>query len=193
VFTQCKKTSSSPGDYSPLTAGSTWTYTDNNGATYKLTATNKDTVAAGHTYRVLTNSSGPNNYLGKNGNEYYRFGSLSTIGVNNVEELYLKDNEGVNGTWKISQSFNYPGIPIPLTAELSYTIKSKGGTHTVNGKTFNNVIQVHLEIGITGFATVGNGDFYYAEGVGMIENAVTVTLSGQNITSTTTLVSYEIK
>jgi hypothetical protein len=195
LFTECQKNSDTPAqDYSPLGAGSTWTYTSSSGASNKLTATNKDTVAGSHTYRVLTNSNGPNTYLGKSGSEYYRFGSLSSLGINNVEELYLKDNQDVNATWKLDQAFNYPGIPIPLTATLNYTIKSKGGTRTVSGKTFNNVIQVRLDISITGLGSIGGGDFYYASGVGMIENTISINVVGQApIAETTLLTSYEIK
>jgi hypothetical protein len=195
LFTECNKSSDAPAeDYSPLTAGSSWAYTSSSGTSNKLTATNRDTVASGHTYRVLTNSSGPNTYLGKSGNEYYRFGSLSSLGINNVEELYLKDNLDVNGTWKLEQAFNYPGIPIPLTATLNYTIKSKGGTRTVSGKNFTNVIQVRLDISITGLGSVGGGDFYYASGVGMIENTISINIVGQPpIAETTLLTAYEIK
>jgi hypothetical protein len=195
LFTQCNKSSdASSQDYSPLTAGSSWTYTSSSGTSNKLTATNRDTVAAGHTYRVLTNSSGTNTYLGKSGNEYYRFGSFSSIGINNVEELYLKDNQDVNGTWKLDQAFNYPTIPFPLTATLNYTIKSKGGTRTVSGKTFNNVIQVRLDITVTGLGNIGGGDFYYASGVGMIENAIAINVVGQPpIAETNLLTAYEIK
>jgi hypothetical protein len=195
LFTECNKSSDTPTqDYSPLTAGSSWTYTSSSGTSNKLTATSKDTVAAGHTYRVLTNSAGGNTYLGKNGNDYYRFGSLSTVGINNVEELYLKDNQNVNDIWKLDQTFNAPGIPVPLTATLNYTIKSKGGSRTVSGKNFNNVIQVRLDISITVLGSIGGGDFYYAAGVGMIENTIAINVAGQPpINETTLLTSYEIK
>ena len=194
LFTQCKKTTDSvQPDYSPLTAGSTRTYLSS-GSTYTLTATNKDTTVNSHTYRVLTNSAGGNNYLGKSGNDYYRFGTLSGIGINNLEELYLKDNSDVNTTWKIDQSFTYPGVPIPLTATLNYTIKAKGVSHTVNGKNFDNVVQVRLDLSISGFGSVGGGDFYYAAGVGMIESDIAVNAVGVgSFNETTTLTAYQVK
>jgi hypothetical protein len=189
----CSKTSDATApDYSPLSAGSSWTYTGSAG-TFTLTATNRDTVANGKNYRVITNSNGPNYYLGKNGNDYYRFGALAALNMSGVEELYLKDNQAVNATWATTQTFNAPGIPIPLTANLNYTVKSKDGSRTVGGKTFNNVIHVRLDISVVGLGSVGGGDFYYAAGVGMIENAIAVTAPGLSLTQTQTLTAYTIK
>jgi hypothetical protein len=194
LFTNCKKSAGKTEDYSPLTEGSSWTYTSTGGVTNKLTATNKDTLALGHTYRILKSSNGTNVYLGKNGNEYYRLGYLSVIGMNDIEELYLKDNEAVNATWKLNQTFSYPGIPLPLAATFNYTIKAKGISRTVSGKNFGNVIQVRLDISIAGFNNLGGGDFYYALGVGMIENTISINVAPlPAIAETTLLTSYEIK
>jgi hypothetical protein len=194
IFTNCqKKTEIAIGsDYMPLTPGSTWTYSSS-GSSFTLAATNRDTVANGKTYRVVTNSAGSNYYFGKNGNEYYRYGALAALNLSGVEELYLKDNLDVSGTWATSQVFNAPGIPIPLTANLTHAIKSKGGSRTVSGKTFNDVIHVRLDISVTGFGSVGGGDFYYAKNIGMIENTFSVTLPGQNIAQSQLLIGYEIK
>ncbi len=104
LLSGCGKDSPVKIDYSPLTAGSTWTYENTPGTPFTLTATNRDTVALGKTYKILTNSNGPNNYRAKVGNEYYRFGAFATVGLNSVEELYLKDNVAVNATWSSSQN-----------------------------------------------------------------------------------------
>ncbi|MDQ6814118.1 MAG: hypothetical protein M3040_10290, partial [Bacteroidota bacterium] len=58
-FIQCKKDSATPAEinFSPLTAGSNWTYKYTEGtttSTFTLTATNRDTVANTKTYRVLS-------------------------------------------------------------------------------------------------------------------------------------------
>jgi hypothetical protein len=177
-----------------MTAGSTWTYENNPGAPYTLTATNRDTVAAGKTYRVLSSSSGGNTYRGKSGNDYYRFGAFSAVGLSGVEELYLKDNQPVNTTWSTSQNITVPNIPFPLTAVLAYTIKSKGETRTVSGKTYSNVVYVRLDISIGGIGSIGGGDFYYAEGVGLVESKIIITAPGQQpVNQTQVLTSYTIK
>jgi hypothetical protein len=142
----------------------------------------------------LNISTGGNSYLGKNGNDYYRFGSFSVPGLSGVEELYLKDNQPVNAIWSTSQSVTVPNVPFPLTANLGYSIKSKGESKTVNGKQYANVIYVRLDITVIGFGTIGGGDFYYAEGVGLIEGRILITIPGQApITESQTLISHSIK
>ncbi|MDB5249988.1 MAG: hypothetical protein JWQ40_4382 [Segetibacter sp.] len=202
VFTQCKKDDAGPApvNFSPLTTSSSWTYKYTEGSraatTFRLTALNKDTiVASGKTYKVLTSSDGgPNNYLGKDGSNYYRFASFPSLGINNFEELYLKDNESVNGKWTGEANINYMGAA--LKANLVYTIKGKGESRTVLGKAYNNVVYVRLDIALFG-SNAGGGDFYYAEGIGMIENTILVTpppiTGGQPYSSHQELVSHEIK
>ena len=198
-FTGCSKDDSAGGstaaaDFGPLTANSTWTYQNNPGSSFTVTATNRDTVALGKTYRVLLNSSGSNLYLGKSGSAYYRFGSIGDLGLPAVEELYLKDDQPVNATWQMTQAFTAPGIPLPLTANLNYSLKEKGATRMVSGKTFNNVIKVRLDLSIVGLGSIGGGDFYYAEGVGLIENTINVNVPGQAaINQSQVLTSYSIK
>lgn len=196
ALSSCDKEETTPkaDDYSPLTVGSSWTYQNTPGTPYTLTVTNRDTVAAGKTYKVLSNSSGGSNYLGKNGNDYYRFGAFSAVGLTAVEELYLKDNQAVNATWSASQVITVPSIPFPLTANLTYTIKSKDGVRTVAGKAFNKVTFVRLDLAIAGYGSIGGGDFYYAEGVGLIESLIIVNAPGQpTINQAQLLTSYTIK
>lgn len=195
----CSKDDSTGGvtatvDFSPLTANSTWTYQNTPGGSFTLTATNRDTVALGITYRVLTNSSGANNYLAKSGSNYYRFGSIAELNINAAQELYLKDDQPVNATWLATQGFTVPGVPLALTATLNYTIKEKGISRTVASKAFSNVTHVRLDLSITGLGSIGGGDFYYAEGVGLIENMININVPGQAaINQTQVLTAYTIK
>jgi len=199
-FSACAKDESAPGEstgnYSPLTTGSTWTYKYTEGSetpeNYTLTATNRDSVANGRTYKVLTSSDGSaNRYLAKIGSDYYRFASFPDLGINSFEELYLKDNKAVNETWTATAAINYGGFNI--NADLTYTIKGKAETRTVNGKAFDNVTHVRLDISVAGSPS-GGGDFYYQEGVGLIENNISVTSPlGQSFMSKEELISYEIK
>lgn len=197
LFTQCKKDASVTisSNFSPLTTGSNWSYNYTEGSvssTFKITATNRDTVANGKTYKVLSSTDGTLSYLAKVGTDYYRFASFPAIGVKGFEELYLKDNKALNETWTGSAAFKYMGADI--TANLAYTVKGKGVTRSVNGKAFNNVTHVRLDIAIFG-AGIGGGDFYYQEGVGLIEASILITppLGGQPYSSKEEIVSYEIK
>ncbi|MCW3106283.1 MAG: hypothetical protein JWQ09_789 [Segetibacter sp.] len=197
-FTQCKKDSSaatSATNFTPLTEATNWTYRYTEGtsaaSTFKLTVTNRDTVANGKTYKVVSNSDGTTSYMAKIGNDYFRFASFPSIGVNSFEELYLKDNKAVNETWTGAACFKYSGADI--TANLTYTIKGKNESRTVNGTVFNNVIHVRLDIVIFG-SGIGGGDFYYQEGVGLIEDSISVTPPfGSTYTSKEEIISYQIK
>ncbi|GEO11041.1 hypothetical protein [Segetibacter aerophilus] len=197
LVTACKKeTAADPpaNNFGPSTTGSNWTYKYTEGTastTFKLTATNRDTTANGKTYKVYTSSDGSTTYMGKIGSDYYRFASFPSIGVNSFEELYLKDDKGLNDTWTGTASFTYLGAN--LTANLNYAIKGKGESRTVNGKLFDNVTHVRLDISLFG-TVVGGGDFYYAQGVGLIEDTIAVTAPGaQPYTSKQEIISYEIK
>lgn len=200
LFTQCKKDETTTPtnqavNYSPLTTGSNWTYNYTDGSssgTETVTATDKDTSINGKTYKVLSSSDNSGNkYLAKIDSNYYRFASFPPIG--SFEELYLKDNLAVNGTWKNSVTFNLPPSPVPLAADLTYVIQEKGITHAVNGKTYNDVIHVHVSVSVYTI-DFGGGDFYYAKDVGLIENSISLKPTGQSSYSASQqLVSYEIK
>jgi hypothetical protein len=177
----------------PMTAGSTWTYQPSQGSAYTVTATNKDTVALGKTFKVFTNSNGGNRYQMKSGNEYYRLTIIPTIAPNGFAELYLKDNQPVNTTWKTTLPVTIPNIPIPVPADLNYTIKAKDTTVTVNNKVFNKVIRVRLDVSIPTFGPLGSGDFYYADKVGLIESKFQIDLQGQQVNQSEVLTSYTIK
>lgn len=199
-FTQCKKNDSSPAatatvNYSPLTVGSNWTYTyshDTSAATtYTVTVSDKDTAINGKTYKVLNGTNGMGNtYEAKEDSNYYRFSSFAGIG--SIEELYLKDNRPVNSPWTNNATFNYPGAPLPLTANLTYNITEKGISHDVNGKTYKDVIHVNVDVSVFS-ASIGTADFYYANGIGLIDNLIKLTPPGVQFISKQQLVSYQIK
>jgi hypothetical protein len=201
LFTKCSKDDDSPStdnsaNYSPLTVGSNWTYNSTEGDSdtipFTLTVTDKDTGINGKTYKVLSSSDGSaNKYLAKIDSNYYRFSSFADIG--NLEELYLKDNRPVNSTWTNQTSFTPPGSPLPLTADLIYVVKEKGVARVVNGKTYSDVIHINVTISVFS-QNFGQGDFYYAKDIGLIENGIRLTLPDQELyTTNQVLVSHEIK
>lgn len=197
VLTNCQKdkeTEASATDYSPMSAGSTWTYQPNAGPSYTLTTTSRDTVALGRTYKVFTSNVGVNVYQARSANEYYRFGTVPGLSGSGYETLYLKDNQEVNVFWQSTQNITVPGIPLPLAATLKYTIKEKGIARTVNGKNFSDVIHVRLDITVAGFGSVGGGDFYYANKIGLIESSLLISAQGMELANTSeVLTAYSIK
>ena len=201
LLTGCKKDgnpSTGAPDYSPLTVGSNWTYISIEGTSdtsqFTLTVTDKDTGINGKTYKVLSSSnSSENTYLAKMDSNYYRYASISDTG--RFEELYLKDNCPVNSGWANAASLTIPGSPTPLTADFTYLIKEKGITLQANGKTFSDVIHVAVQISVPVLTpTFGEGDFYYAKGIGLIQSSIRLTVPGEYLYyKSQVLVSYEIK
>lgn len=196
-FASCKKddnndTPSGGESYGPTVAGSTWTYVNADGSSaFTYTATNRDTVAMGRTYDILTSTSGGNIYQAQDGNDYYRFGSFSDLGISAVEELYLRQHLNIGDGWTINVPFTYMGFP--LTANLFYTIKSKNQSRKVRSNNFENVVNVGLDLKISG-ASIGTGDFFYARGIGLIESDLNVSIPGQGTQDEHTLLeSYNIK
>ena len=203
LFTQCKKDDiplipGTSANYSPLTVGSNWTYNSTEGdfdtSSFTLTVTDKDTGINNKTYKVLSSSDGlENNYLAKIDSNYYRYSSFPGIG--SIEELYLKDNRPSNSTWTNTASFTIPEtpVPVPLTADLTSTVKEKDITHVVSGKTYNDVIHINVTISVSSL-NFGQGDFYYAKDIGLIESSIRLTVPGEDLyTTNQVLVSHDIK
>lgn len=181
-------------DFNPLTTGSSWTYQSNTGMSYTLTVTNRDTVALARTYKVLSNSFGPNAYRAKSGSDYFQFAAVPVVAPDGIEQLYLKDDQNVSAFWQNNQLLNVPGVPVPILATLKYTIQEKGITRIVNSKTFNDVIHVRLDVSALGIGALGGGDFYYANRIGLIENSIMITYGGATVVNTTDiLTAYTIQ
>ncbi|WP_026461389.1 hypothetical protein [Adhaeribacter aquaticus] len=192
--TEPKPEPKSEPNYMPMTAGSTWSYQTSLGTSYTLTATNKDTTASGKTFKVFTSTDGQNRYRLKSANEYYQLTVIPGLAPNGFSELYLKDNQPVKATWKSSLPISIPSIPIPLTADLNYAIKTKDTTLTVNNKIFTKVIRVRLNVSIPTIGSLGGGDFYYADKVGLVQSNFNLSLQGSKIVNQSeTLTNYTIK
>jgi hypothetical protein len=159
---------------------------------------------------VFTNSSGPNEYYFRNGSEYFRYTTLPGLTDQSFELKYLVDNLSVGATWVETKSANVdlsalsiPGIGIvPVTVQITFKIEEKGISHTVDSKTYSDVIRVSANLKITAPAPLGeiipspnDINYYFAKGVGMVHNTIVfgVTLAGINVNSETKLTSYTIK
>lgn len=199
-----------PVQYMSLTAGSTWNYELTNNlpapttSSFTLTATDRDSVINGKSYRILTNSAGSlNEYSNITGNDYYNFMNLpEALGGAGVEFLYLKDNVAVGLSW--TQTFPATVSGISFSAKLTNTITEKGITKTVKSITYNDVIHVTttISIEIAGFplppgAITTDVHSYYAPKVGLIQSANKIDLDFSGMTQhtdqETNLVSADIK
>lgn len=198
---------STPANYQPLTAGSTWTYETttrpaNTKTSYTLTATTGDSSINSKTYKIFTNSAGTNDYYYNNGTEYYQFGGIAGI-TGNTELLYLKSNLSAGAGWNETKNVTIPGIG-NASVKMNYTFVEKMASMSVEGATFNDVLHVKVElsdISVTGMPLpVASQDlhFYYAPGVGRIKSQLKLTINppiGSPIVvdNETNLKSYSIK
>jgi hypothetical protein len=199
------------GDYQPMTETSEWNYIVTGGTApgpYKITATNKDTTVNGRSYRVMTNSTGSNEYYNKTGSDYYRFARLAEFNNQTLELLYLKDNLAKGLTWTETKSINVTLSPpvgtVPVTAKLTFTVAEKGIDHTVNTTVFKDVIKITavpeltaIVFGTPTVVPVASSDiqYYYARKVGLIQNktAISIPTAGINTNTETKITSYIIK
>ena len=89
-----------------------------------------------------------------------------------IELRPLQENLPVNGSWSdtIMNGFGQAVI-------YTHTIKGKGISKSLSGKTFNDVIYVQTDTGIDfpglGYILTNKSDYYYARGVGLIEALIT--------------------
>lgn len=204
----------SEGDYWPAALNNTWNYvrgTEN--FQMKIISIN---AINGHTYYTfneqLGSSSGGMNAsavtrMRKSGGDYHEklddvtiqpTGPIPGGTITGFEFITLKDNVGVGSTWNqnVTQTTTYNDPIIPtLTTNLAITgkILEKGGTATVQGQTYEDVIKVEISLTMSmaglpaGPGAVTN--YWFAKDVGPIK-AVTVETGGE--TYTTELVSYSL-
>lgn len=209
----CKKnTDTTPPvttDYQPLTTGSEWNYTvtGTNAGTFKITATNKDSVISGRSYKVFTNSSAANEYYYKSSGDYFRYNSIKELNNQLVEVLYLKDNLARGQTWTETKTVNINVGPplgtVPGTVQFVFTVSEKGIDHIVDGVTFKDVIKITavpsfsiLVMGTpTSVPSTSDLQYFYSKSVGLIysKTILAVPLASINASSETKLGAYTIK
>ena len=165
--------------YSPITVGSTWTYLRNSSdsaykdSAYKFTATDSTLSIGDTTYSIINSSAGGDIYYGTKDTGYFRRGSLlSSLGIDELStfsEFYLPRKFVKNASWTNRLTVNYQSTLLPIT--MVYTLKDTASVCVVLGKTYINVAHVSAIFTTTlyGFnLSLGSGDFYYAQGIGLI-------------------------
>ncbi len=172
--------------YVPMCDGAWYSYNDTISGTAQIVSDTllyvKDTSIDSKTFKVFFSKTQFNNTYTNCTNGESRVISYNNIGVggssvSKIDLILLKANLAVNGTWTDS-------IKNGASQTVLYidSIKEKGVTRTINGQAFNDVIRVHIEIGIVfpplGFVVTNTGDYYYAKGVGLVEVLVLDATSG---------------
>jgi hypothetical protein len=188
--------------YQPTTTGSEWNYTTTGttasgpvNTTFKLTATSKDSLSNGKTFRVFTNSSGANEYYVKVGNDYSRISSLASL-TNQVELLYLKENLIEGATWSEVKNVLITGAPVAIDVNMVYSVVKGKFDTSFGGSDFKDCIRIKVTPTVA-FPTIDSNNITYlfAKNVGMIGNKVRLKVAslGVNVNTETKLGAYIIK
>ena len=210
LISSCSKSSSNTTappvqPYLDMNSGSSWQYESINNpgpgqdsSSFTLTATTNDTTIDGKSYQVFDNSNGANQYYYKTGDQYYTYEQLIDSSTNvNIEDLYLQDNLGINGTWSQAVSIPTPLFSIPIT--ITDSIVGKGISKTVYDSVYNNVIEVSMHISSSAIPDtnlISNIHNYYAPGYGLIESDVQINLDyieTINVNTQTKIISASLK
>lgn len=193
-----KKDDANTATYQPATAASTWHYKDNTQADggFTITATGRDTTIEDHSFSIFANKPDTSSvltetYLGKEGNNYYALGLISSLGDNAL--LYLKDNVSAGTKWNQDISINIPQMG-NVSGTIEFTLAQTNTALKINGVNFKNVAEVTFNMKISipgaGSLSIGSGDMFIARGVGIIS------LKAENTGSTVadlSLDAYSIK
>lgn len=173
--------------YAPFTLGSTFTY-DVEGTEVMWEAADPETIN-GQTFIKVNNFYGSEDYPSYFNCEDGEYNLIiqNVEGINgDLDLIYLKENVPVNTTWENTVSQLNSGAT--TLNRYTWTYVEKKDNHTVNGTTYNDVININLvfTVEFDGFSVLTDEtDYYWARGIGLIET------SGNSINYK--LVSYNIE
>lgn len=162
-------------DYFPTTIGSNWGYDVAGSAdTLHIESSTVDTLIGGNTYHIFNGKQGlvtNKGYYYKDGaGNYYRYDALD-VNSGRMSILFLKDNQPVLTQWD-SPIATTVYQSLSTEVKMHFTILAKNVTRTINGTTYDSVIQVKNEMQykiLGSFQTVETINTYYAKNIGLID------------------------
>lgn len=153
--------------YYPLKTGNSWTYKMNDGSTFTNTIVSEDNGAFGMTNSTVAHTI----VVKKEGDTFY----TDSYEAGNLQP-FLKEDAAVGNNWEIKYKAN------TIDSVLAIEIKSVGGIKEVEGKTYNDVIEMegNMSFIVNGAAYSANTKYtwFYAKGVGLI---LTTSTMGENM------------
>ena len=124
-------------DYQPVSANSVWNYTSTSKGSYTIKSLGTDSLINSRRYYKfdrIQSGVASRLYMNKTGGEYWQYAFFPQA-FQVVDLNYLKDSV-VGTTWTNTI------IIAGLANYHKYTILANGISRTVNGRTFNNVIEL---------------------------------------------------
>lgn len=184
--------SGNSSDYQPTSAGSEWNYSSTSVGNYKIVSLGTDSLINGLQYYKfdnIANGVSVRFYVNKANGVYRNYGFFPAA-AQVIDLIVLKDS-AIGTTW--TNTITSAGI----SNYHKYTVHARDQQRTVNGKTYNNVIDLDYELLVDnpisgGTISAGTGKNYWAKGVGAIESNYDLGFFGVTIKDTTRLISYTI-
>ena len=153
--------------YYPLKTGNSWTYKTNDGSTFTNTIVSEDEAV----FKMTNSTVAHQTTVKKDGDIYF----TDSYEAGNMQP-FLKDNAAAGDKWEIKYKAN------TIDSVLSIEIRSTGGTKEVEGKTYNEVMEMEgsMSFIVNGASYSANTKYtwYYAKGVGLI---LTTSTLGDNM------------
>lgn len=186
-------------DYFPNTVKSYWTFNFVPGAatdTFRVTVLDQTVMADNMIFRVFHME--PHNspyYFAKDGmGNYYAHSTIDFDYTYIFDEtpnqfltyIFLKDHQPVGHTWESPQYGKVKLNGVEGVSKAAFAIMAKNATHQVLGTTYNDVIVVKRSVLFKAdtestFATVLEGNSYYAKGFGLIDQVLVVPGGSQSM------------
>ena len=189
---------SNTASYQPLSANSYWKYKDSlTGMVTQSTMLNQTKLINSRTYHASLSSMGQGtdtSWIAVDGANYYALADAVGMSSGAPVKLlfhYLNDTASVGYNW-LYDAGHVNGFP----ASIRTTIMERGITHTVEGKTYKDVIRTQLELHYDIMGTVmkvATYDYYVAKGVGIVRVRTFIDGAGMNFTSSGNLLEYQVK
>lgn len=183
---QCTVTATAIADYFPRTANSNWSYQydGNPNDSLLIFVISPTKTINGNVYNLFFFNDGFDvdsfGYYRKSGGDYFEWIDMgSYVGLDNpywMEWTFLKDNLPAGGTWTSAQFTgaytDQNNVTTNLTLRWEFTIVQKDVPKTVNGTTYQNVIEVKQELkqqAGTSWVLAAWFDSYFARDKGLIK------------------------
>lgn len=185
-------------NYQPLTANSYWKYKDSlTGMVTQSTMLNTTKLINNRLYHASLPTMGgrtDTSWLAVDGPNYFAYADATAMSTGAPVKLlfhYLNDTASVGYNWHYDAG-HVNGFP----ASVKTTLMERGITHTVEGKTYKDVIRTRLELHYDIMGTVmkvATYDYYVAKGVGIVRIRTFIDGAGMNFTSSGNLLEYQVK
>lgn len=173
-------------DLIPASSGSWWLMQANDNSVAITTATGRDTFLAGNTYDYFEMKDTSNGHItpyfyAKNGDYYLSLIDLTGDGEEFVPAIICTVSPQTGDDWLNTSQIHYSGFPIDVRTKGS--VVSTGGSITLNGRTYQNVIKTENQLqakpsGTPAWLNCGTLTMYFSPGVGVLQSELNVSVAG---------------